>query len=212
MLKLSEKECIALINKGECFHAEVEAGAFTVKIDEYSPFVCTAIHNGHRLREDLQNNCRLTDEERRFAEAPFTADMLSSFPIVLTGNDSRYEYDLNRPKSHSTHYKTAWKKPLTAKQRNESHAKHESFYNVLSALVARLEKQFKKTASYLMYIRLTISKLRPTHQPLISVPARLILNVGEQLVRTLKSSLIKLSYQTLLCVLHVMKFFKAGVT
>ena len=145
MLKLSEKECIALINKGECFHAEVEAGAFTVKIDEYSPFVCTAIHNGHHLRDDLQKNCRLTDEERRLAEAPYTADMLSSFPIVLTGNDSRFEYDLNRPKAHSTHYKTAWTKPLTTKQRNESHAKHQSFYNVLSALVARLEKQFKNS-------------------------------------------------------------------
>ncbi|WP_299808499.1 flavohemoglobin expression-modulating QEGLA motif protein [uncultured Shewanella sp.] len=145
MLRLSEKECIALINKGECFHAEVESGSFTVKIDEYSPFVCTAIHNGHNLRDDLQSICALTTEERLYAEAPYTADMLSSFPIVLIGNDSRFEYDLNRPKAHSTNYKTAWKKPLTTKQRNESHAKHQSFYNVLSALVTRLEKQFKNS-------------------------------------------------------------------
>ncbi|MGM8892229.1 hypothetical protein ACS8FA_15450, partial [Psychrobacter sp. 1Y1] len=104
MLTLSEKECITLINKGECFHAEVESGSFTVKIDEYSPFVCTAIHNGHRLRDELKKNCKLTDEERLYAEAPYTAEMLSSFPIVLVGNDSRFEYDLNRPKAHSTHF------------------------------------------------------------------------------------------------------------
>ena len=53
MRTLSEKECIALIKKGECFHAEVDDGAFIVKIDEYAPIICAAIHNGHRLRSDL---------------------------------------------------------------------------------------------------------------------------------------------------------------
>lgn len=150
MLTLTEKECIGLINKGECFHAEVDAGSFIVKIDEYSPVVCTAIHNGHRLRADLNKSFLLTKPERFYEEDPYTDELLSSFPIVMIGNDSRFEYDLNRPKTLSTYFKTAWdkqvwQKPLTPKQRSESHAKHQSFYNVLEALITRLEKQFKNS-------------------------------------------------------------------
>lgn len=150
MLTLTEKECIALINKGECFHAEVNNGAYIVKIDEYSPVVCTAIHNGHRLRDDLNKSFLLTKAERFYEEDPYTDELLSSFPIVMIGNDSRFEYDLNRPKALSTYFKTAWnkqvwQKPLTPKQRSESHAKHQSFYNVLAALITKLEQQFKNS-------------------------------------------------------------------
>ena len=150
MLTLTEKECIALISKGECFHAEVNGGSYIVKIDEYSPVVCTAIHNGHRLRSDLNKSFLLTKAERFYEEDPYTDELLSSFPIVLIGNDSRFEYDLNRPKALSTYFKTAWNKqvwhkPLTTKQRSESHVKHQSFYNVLAALIAKLEMQFKNS-------------------------------------------------------------------
>lgn len=150
MQTLTEKACIALINKGECFHAEVEGGSFIVKIDEYSPIVCTAIHNGHKMRDDLQKSFLLTKQERFYEEDPYTDEMVSSFPIVLIGNDSRFEYDLNRAKTLSTYFKTAWnkqvwQKPLSAKQRAESHSKHESFYNILEALLAKLEKQFKNS-------------------------------------------------------------------
>ena len=150
MLTLSEQECITLIKKGECFHAEVEDASFIVKIDEYSPMVCTAIHNGHKMRADLQKSFLLTKAERYYEEDPYTDEMVSSFPIVLIGNDSRFEYDLNRAKTLSTYFKTAWnkqvwKKPLSAKQRALSHAKHESFYNILEALLNKLEKLFKNS-------------------------------------------------------------------
>jgi len=148
MLNLSEDECIALIKKGECFHADVENSAFTIKIDEYSPIVCAAIHNGHNLRPELQKLMLLNDNEQLYEEDPYTSEMISSFPIVMTGNDSRFEYDLNRAKTLSTYFKTAWnkqvwKKTLSPKQRQLSHTKHQSFYNVLEALVAQLEKRFK---------------------------------------------------------------------
>ncbi len=87
MLTLSEQECITLIKKGECFHAEVEDASFIVKIDEYSPMVCTAIHNGHKMRADLQKSFLLTKAERYYEEDPYTDEMVSSFPIVLIGND-----------------------------------------------------------------------------------------------------------------------------
>lgn len=147
MLTLSEKECIALIKKRECFHAEVESAAFIVKIDEYAPIVCTAIHNGHRLRPDIEKSFLLSKEERFYEEDPYTDELISSFPIQLIGNDSRFEYDLNRAKALSTYFKTAWEKqvwekPLSTKQRAKSHRKHQSFYNVLEAIISVIEKLF----------------------------------------------------------------------
>ncbi len=148
MLTLSEKECITLIKKGECFHAEVESGAFIIKIDEYAPIVCAAIHNGHKLRPELAKSFLLSDEERFYEEDPYTNELISSFPIQLIGNDSRFEYDLNRAKTLSTYFKTAWdkqvwEKPLSQKQRTKSHRKHQSFYNVLEAIIEVIEQQFK---------------------------------------------------------------------
>jgi uncharacterized protein (TIGR02421 family) len=148
MLILSEKECIKLINKGECFHAKVASGAFIVKIDEYAPIVCVAIHNGHKLRPELEKLLLLSKKERFYEEDPYTDELISSFPIQLIGNDSRFEYDLNRAKTLSTHFKTAWNKqvfdhPLSQKQRAKSHSKHQSFYNVLEAIISVIEKLFK---------------------------------------------------------------------
>ncbi|MGB0938608.1 MAG: flavohemoglobin expression-modulating QEGLA motif protein [Colwellia sp.] len=147
MLTLSEKECIALIKNGDCFHAEVGDGSFIVKIDEYAPIICAAIHNGHRLRYDLKKSFLLSKEERFYEEDPYTDELISSFPIQIIGNDSRFEYDLNRAKTLSTYFKTAWdkhvwQKPLTQRQRAESHSKHQAFYNVLETVIKAIEKQF----------------------------------------------------------------------
>ena len=53
MLKLTEQECIEKIESGECFHADIEGG-FQLKIEKYSFYVCTAIHDGHNLRETFR--------------------------------------------------------------------------------------------------------------------------------------------------------------
>lgn len=153
MLTLSKQECIKRIELRECFSADVEGGAFSIKIEEYSPVICAAIHNGHQLRTELQKSFLLSEEERLFEEDPYTQDLVSSFPIVITGNDSRFEYDLNRPKTLSTYFKTAWekqvwRKPLSAAQRAKSHAKHQAFYDVLEALISAVEQDFKSAIIY----------------------------------------------------------------
>ena len=147
MLTLSEQECLDRIKRRECFHAEVADGAFIVKIDEYAPVICAAIHNGHKLRKSLQKTFLLSDQERFYEEDPYTDELISSFPIQLIGNESRFEYDLNRAKTLSTYFKTAWnkqvwQKPLTPKQRATSQQKHQSFYNVLSAIIREIEALF----------------------------------------------------------------------
>ena len=110
MQKLQTNTAIQKIQNGEAFEAFVN-DSFYLKIDEYVPYVCAAIHNGHELREDLTLKCRLSEKERLYEEDPFTGDFISSLPITIIGNDSRFEYDLNRdPKSCV--YETAWGKEV----------------------------------------------------------------------------------------------------
>lgn len=147
MQTLSEFEMLAHIMRQEPFEAEIEGGAFVLKVDQYQPAVCTAVHAGHRLRADLADKCTLTAEQRRYEEDPHTDEMTSSFPITLIGKDSRYEYDLNRPLAHCVYQrawnKQVWAKPLTKKQITLSREKHKQFYRVLDALLEQLERRFK---------------------------------------------------------------------
>ncbi|GMQ48915.1 flavohemoglobin expression-modulating QEGLA motif protein [Vibrio sp. 10N] len=147
MEKLSVSEVLQRIQNTTTFHAEVAETGCILKIDEYLPVVCTAIHAGERLREDLVKHCLLTKEQRYFEEDPFTDDMISSQPITLVGLDSRFEYDLNRAMSLSTYYRSAWEqkvwdRPLPPKQRTNSQAKHAAFYQIYSVLIQKLESMF----------------------------------------------------------------------
>ncbi|QIA64847.1 flavohemoglobin expression-modulating QEGLA motif protein [Vibrio astriarenae] len=142
--KYTLSEMLSLIQRGQPFAGELaDAGCF-VKIDEYLPVVCTAIHAGSRLRDELVHRCVLTEPERLFEEDPFTDNMIASQPITMVGLDSRFEYDLNRAMTLSTYYKSAWnrlvwKKPLSTKHRTESHRKHSAFYTLYEAIITKLE-------------------------------------------------------------------------
>ena len=145
MQKLTEHEMLQAIASGEPFHASLDDGAFELKIEQYCPYVGTAIHAGHRLREDLQANCLLDDAARLLEEDPFTDRFVADFPITLVCRDSRYEYDLNRGPDNAV-YDTAWgvevwREKLTGEQRATSLEKHARFYRVMRALAAKIEQR-----------------------------------------------------------------------
>lgn len=146
MQKLSEADIIQRINGGELFECEVVDGSFILKIESYTPAICTAVHAGHRMRSGLITQCALEDDERLYEEDPFTDFLIQAMPITLVARDSRYEYDLNRPIANCIYTrawgKTVWKKKLTPKERNQSITKHQVFYRVLDALVAVIEQRF----------------------------------------------------------------------
>lgn len=140
----SLEQAVEAIENGICLAGLVADAGFYLRIDEYVPVICTAIHNGHNLRTELHGNCLLTPEQRFFEEDPYTDEFILSFPIVLIGNDSRFEYDLNRTLNQSTYFKSAWdkrvwKRTLSDKQRDTSHTKHRAFYKVLETLVGKIE-------------------------------------------------------------------------
>ncbi|RMG79021.1 MAG: flavohemoglobin expression-modulating QEGLA motif protein [Bacteroidetes bacterium] len=152
MYKLSVNEIIEKIQNREVFEADASDGSFHIKIEHYVPYVCAAIHAGHQLRDDLKQNCVLSDYERWYEEDPQTETFIASLPIVIYGKDSRYEYDLNR-RPESAVYDTAWgkqvwKKPLTPEQKQKSLAKHSAFYKVIDVLLTVLENQYQSCVVY----------------------------------------------------------------
>jgi len=143
---LSEEAIIQLIEQRETFIATINGGAFTLKIERYEPALCAAIHNGGQLRSELVDNCLLSQTERYYEEDPFTASFVAQQAITLTGNDSRYEYDLNRHSDECV-YETAWgkeiwKTPLMPETIALSKAKHAQFYRIVSVIVEALVDDF----------------------------------------------------------------------
>ena len=155
MLRLSIDEIIKKIQAEECFHAVASDYSFTLKIDEYVPYACAAIHDGHQFRKEFWENCIHTEYERWYEEDPETKNMVISHPILISGCDSRFEYDLNRPPKNAI-FDTAWgkqlwKNPLPEYQKQQSLQKHIAFYSVVEALILKLEQKFGTVIVYDMH-------------------------------------------------------------
>jgi len=142
----SEQKAINAINAGEPFECLLEGGGLEIRIKEYAPYICTAIHAGNNLRPDLEKKCLLTKEERQREEDPLTEILIEGFPVTLINRDSRYEYDLNRAPEQCIYdvawEQKVWKSPITKRQREVTLEKHALYYRILDALINRLNKQF----------------------------------------------------------------------
>lgn len=155
MYKLSPSEIIQRIEKAIPFEAVSDDYSFVIKIKKYAPYVCTAVHDGHQFRKSLWENCLHTEYERWYEEDPCTKEMVQSHPIVIAGLDSRFEYDLNREPERAIYEdawgKQLWRSPLAGNERQHSLAKHQTFYNVIDALVNQIEKKYGKAIVFDMH-------------------------------------------------------------
>jgi len=155
MERLNVEDIIAKINSEELFEAVSEDYSFTIKIKEYVPYTCAAIHDGHQFRKELWSNCLHTQYDRWYEEDPETKNMVKTLPIVIAGCDSRFEYDLNRPPEEAV-FETAWgkqlwKEPLSHDLKETSLVKHANFYLVVYALINKLEAKFGFSVVYDMH-------------------------------------------------------------
>ncbi|MFD2541407.1 N-formylglutamate amidohydrolase [Lacinutrix gracilariae] len=155
MQKLSIAQIVSKIEAEECFHAVAQDYSFTLKIDSYTHYVCGAVHDGHQFRKELWDNCLHSEYERWYEEDPETKNMVQSHPIVIAGMDSRFEYDLNRDPETAI-YTDAWGKQLWKQQLPEnmvakSLEKHTNFYQVVHALIKKLEEKFGVCVVYDMH-------------------------------------------------------------
>lgn len=146
MQKLEIDKMIALIEEGKTFEAIAVDDSFSIKIDRYLPYCCTAIHDGSNLRKELLDRIALDEYSRWYEEDPFTGAFISSMPITLIGHDSRYEYDLNRTLDTCVYEEAwgtkIWKKKLLPKEKQLSKRKHSNYYKVTHALITKLESLF----------------------------------------------------------------------
>ncbi|MFD2725884.1 N-formylglutamate amidohydrolase [Hyunsoonleella rubra] len=155
MDRLSVAEVISKIKKEVCFEAVASDYSFTIKIEDYVPYICGAVHDGHQFRKELWTNCIHTEYERWYEEDPETKNMVQSHPIVIAGCDSRFEYDLNRAPEDAV-FETAWGKqlwhqPLSEDMKAKSLKKHTNFYKVVHALVETVESRFGYCIVYDMH-------------------------------------------------------------
>ncbi len=155
MLRLSIKEIIQKIKNEEPFEAVAQDYSFTIKIKKYVHYACGAVHDGHQFRRELWNNCLHTEYDRWFEEDPETKEMVKSHPIVIAGMDSRFEYDLNRAPDNAIYTdawgKKLWREPLSDEMKAKSLEKHENFYEVVHALIHKLEELFGVCVVYDMH-------------------------------------------------------------
>jgi len=155
MEKLSVEAIINNIKSQRTFHAVSDDYSFTIKINEYVPYVCAAIHDGHQFRKELWDNCLHSEYDRWYEEDPETKNMIISHPVVIAGCDSRFEYDLNRAPQDAV-FETAWgkqlwKTPLPIEQKENSLTKHKAFYDVVYTLIETLETKFSIAIVYDMH-------------------------------------------------------------
>ncbi|PVZ65642.1 flavohemoglobin expression-modulating QEGLA motif protein [Pelagibaculum spongiae] len=143
---LSEQEILSLIRRRRPFTAVHPQGGFMIKIDQYQPYLCTAIHQGESMPQAMEQLCLLDKSQRYYEEDPYTADMIRSMPMMLVGLDSRYAYDLNRPPSRCIYQsawgKKVWKKAIPARLKDAMQQRHGAFYRVLETLIQTIETQF----------------------------------------------------------------------
>lgn len=155
MERLSIASILKKIKAEETFNAVSEDYAFTLKIDGYLPYACAAVHDGQQFRKSLWDNCLHTAYDRWYEEDPETKNMIKSHPIVIAACDSRFEYDLNRPPEEAI-FETAWgkqlwKQPLADIEKEKSLQKHHNFYEVVQALISKLEEKFGVCVVYDMH-------------------------------------------------------------
>ena len=155
MDRLSVDKIIASIKDEQPLHAVAQDYSFTIKIDDYVPYVCGAVHDGHHFRDELWENCLHNEYERWFEEDPETKNMVKTHPIVIAGMDSRFEYDLNRAPDLAIYEdawgKKLWKSPLADDVKQRSLDKHNNFYKVVHTLIETLERKHKSVVVYDMH-------------------------------------------------------------
>jgi N-formylglutamate amidohydrolase len=116
--------------------------------DYNSPIVCTAIHNGHLLSDNIKDNLTVKEDVRLREEDPFTERFLIECGNKIIGRTSRFEVDLNHS-SEKCIYKepedswgiTTRKKTPSAIAISQSLAKYNEFYSNVKEHFDELQKR-----------------------------------------------------------------------
>src|SRR5690606_4060414 len=105
-----------------------------------SPIVFTAIHDGHRIRDELKELFNLSEAERLREEDPYTSNWLDPSDNRILVYHSRFEADVNRPRERAVYRVPedawglkVWKSPLPGELLNRSLEIYDGFYSACKA-------------------------------------------------------------------------------
>lgn len=113
------------------------------------PLVAAAIHDGHDIRPEVAEYLALSRDDRQREEDPFTADWTEIAETRLVVRRSRFEVDLNRPRSQAVYHQPqdawglhVWQEALPEAVRARSLAEYDCFYTELAQVCRSLEQRF----------------------------------------------------------------------
>lgn len=99
------------------------------------PIIAAAIHDGHKIRDELHKYININDSVRLREEDPFTGRWLSISKNTISTDYSRFEVDLNRPPEKAVYMTQedswglkTWKYPLADDVYKASMQKYHEFY------------------------------------------------------------------------------------
>jgi N-formylglutamate amidohydrolase len=120
-----------------------------------TPIVAVALHAGHALRPEMEALTALDEETRFREEDPFTDRLADVSPTRLVAGRSRFEVDLNRPRSAAVYAGPdeawgldVWQRPLTPDTVARSQAAYDAFYVTLESMLERAEQRFGRFVLY----------------------------------------------------------------
>jgi hypothetical protein len=127
------------------FIASAVDGICSVKISDYVPVLCVALHDGAAFPAGLEKECLLSSAERRFEEDPHTTRLIETMPMVLSGLESRYFYDLNRAENYATSNEMfdqrVWRRGHHP-ARLRALSRHRRFYRLAGALIEQMIRSY----------------------------------------------------------------------
>ena len=174
---LSEKEIVSLIRRHKPFDATLENMSFRMTINEYVPYIATAIHSGSNVEKTVESQYLISKVERYYEEDPFTDQFIAGLPITIKVYDSRYSYDLNRsPKTciyETAWHKSVWNIPLTKMQKKLILERHATYYRIISVLLRELETMFPQCYVFDIH-SYNYQRITDTHTPVFNIGCHFI--------------------------------------
>lgn len=173
MKNSTTKEILYKIDLLEPFEAVSESMGFKISVKSYVPYICTSIHSGKNLYKNLEGKINLFSFQRWQEEDPCTDEFISDLPITISALDSRYEYDLNRGRDECIYKeawgKRVWKKELFIFETKRSLRKYDEFYQIIHALVEKLEFLFKRVFIFDIHSYNYMRTIRDEEYPLFNI-------------------------------------------
>lgn len=120
-------------------------------MENSSPVIATAIHNGHKVREEVEKNLAISDSDRLREEDPYTGRWTNIADTKIIVDISRFQVDLNRPREKAVYIKPEdawglyiWNQEPPKELIDRSLMEYDRFYSTLHELLTKSVKQFGK--------------------------------------------------------------------